>query len=367
MESALAGKNRLHHVDLLKSIAIWMVLVFHGTLYPNEVTPGMPLPQLLRFFSRTILSACVPLFFFVNGYLLLGRPMDLKKHTIKTGKLMAVTCFWILFLLAVLQYYFQEPVDWQELKGNVWELRAGWNNQLWYMGALMSVYLVFPLVKAAFDSNRACFYWFTAVMAWLAFGSKLFDLSVTVFDLVVKEEFWMHQNNLPVFQMFDPFSYMPGMGLAYFCLGGTAWAMEERLLRIPARWRNLGATLGLLICCGLLGVLGWRLSLYMKNGLWDVVWNGYDTVFTVGNVLCLYVLSLNLKREIPLLRRISANTLGIYLVHDLIHKLLCPAVVRIEGMRTLPGTLVYASVLLAVTLGVCMVLRKIPVVKHLVS
>ena len=366
MNSGMGVKKRLYHVDLLKSLAIWFVLMFHGTLYNNLVLPDMPVGDLLRYFTRTILSTCVPLFFFVNGYLLLGRPLDLKKHTIKTGKLMVLTCFWILFLLVVLQDYYQQPINWAELKEGVWNLRDGWNNHLWYMSALISIYLVFPLLKAAYDGNRGGFYWFTAVAVLAVFGSSLYDLCVTMFNLVVKKEFWIHQNNLPLFYQFQPFAYNTRMGLAYFCLGGVAWILEERLLKFPARWRNLIAASGLLLCCAMLGILGWRFSLY-RGWLWDVVWNGYNTVFTLGSVLCLYVLSLNLKRDVPILRWISANTLGIYLVHDLIHKAVGPAVTQVEAMCTLPGTVVYASALLMVTLGVCLVLKKIPVVKHLVS
>lgn len=366
MNSGPGMKKRLYHVDLLKSLAIWFVLMFHGTLYTNLVLPDMPVGELLRYFSRTILSTCVPLFFFVNGYLLLGRPLDLKKHTRKTVKLMVLTCFWILFLLVVLQDYYQQPIDWAELKEGVWNLRGGWNNQLWYLGVLIGIYLIFPLLKAAYDSNRGGFYWFTAAMALAVFGSSLYDLCVTMFNLVVKKEFWIYQNNLPVFYLFQPLAYNTKLGVAYFCLGGVALALEERLLDIPARWRNLAAASGLFLCCAMLGILGWRFSLYLK-GLWDVVWNGYNTVFTLGSVLCLYVLSLNLKRDIPVLRWISANTLGIYLVHDLIHKAIGPAVAQVESMRTLPGTVVYTLALLMLTLGICLVLKKIPVVKHLIS
>lgn len=366
MGSAMDTKKRLYHIDLLKTIAIYLVLMFHGTLYPNWVLPDMSLPHLLRYFTRTILATCVPLFFFVNGYLLMSRPLNLKKHTIKTGKLMFLTCFWILFLLFVLQHYYQEPIDWQATAQQVWNLKDGWNNQLWYLGTLVGIYLVFPLLKSTFDADRIRFYWFTAVMSILVFGSDLVDLGVTLFNLFVKKEFSLYYNNFPLFNQFHPFSYYTALGLAYFCIGGAAWSVEEQLLKIPVRWRNLGAAAGLLIFCSTFGILGWRFSLY-QGWIWDVVWNGYDMVFTLGNVLCLYVLSLNLKRDIPLVRVISANTLGIYLVHDLIHKWIGPPISQIDIMRTLPGTMLYAAGLLLLTLGVCLILKKIPLIKHLVS
>ena len=366
MPTGAPARKRLYHVDLMKSLAIYFVLAFHCTLYPNRIFPDMPLPLLLRYFSRTILSTCVPLFFFVNGYLLFGRPTNLKKHTFKTLKLMLVTCFWIVFLLAVMQYFHQEPISWQELKEDLWTLKDGWNNQLWFLGVLVGIYLVFPPLKAAFDTNRSSFYWFTAVLAVMVFGSNLYDHCMTVFNLLVKKEFWLYQNNLPVFSMFMPFTYLTKGGLAYFCLGGVAWALEERLLRFSALWRNLAAAAGMTGCCLILGILGWRYSLY-SNALWDVVWNGYFTVFTLGNVLGIYVLSLNLKRELPLLRQIAASSMGIYLVHDLVHKSIRPPLRPIEFLRTLPGSLLYAALVLLLTLGICRLLKKIPVIRQLIS
>ena len=366
MTPALGQTKRLPHVDLLKTLAIWFVVIFHGALYTVYITPDMPLPILLRYFSRPILSTCVPLFFFVSGYLMLGRPLNLKKHSIRTIKMMFITCFWIIFLLVFLQNYFDEPILWQELKEGIWDLKAGWNNQLWYMGALIGIYLIYPLLKTTYDSNRKNFFWFTFVIAFSVFGSNLLDLCVTLFNLFVNKEFFLFQNNLPIFNQFNPFTYSTRMGVAYFCIGGTAWALEAQLLKIPTRWRNLAATLGLLICCSMLGILGWRFSLYQK-ALWDTVWNGYITVFTLGSVLCLYVISLNLTRDIPILRCISANTLGIYLIHDLIHKHLFYFAAQHDFLCTLPGTLLYTTGLLMLTLGICMILKKIPLVKHLIS
>lgn len=364
MKSAAEGKARLNHIDLLKCLAIYLVLAFHGTLYNNLVYAGMPLTELLRYFFRAVLSTCVPLFFTVNGYLLLSRPMDLKKHTRKTLKMMLLTCFWMFFLLLVLQPYYQDYYSWESFWDTCWELRDGWNNQLWYLEILIGIYLIFPLLKTAFDRDRTSFYWFAVVAAVLAFGGRTIDLGVTVLRLLMRNEYAMYYNEFPLFSTFNPLS--SSMGLAYFCIGGVIWSVEGRLRQIPAKWRNLAAVTGLVLCCCIFGIMGWRFSLYRKK-VWDLVWNGYNTVFTLGSVLCLYVLSLNWQREAKLVRQISSNTLGIYLIHDLLHKLFTPYVTAFAPMRSLPGTLVYAAALLLVSLGVCLVLRKIPLVKHLIT
>lgn len=365
MESTVHSRNRLPHMDLLKCLAIFFVLVFHGTLYNPYVYPVMTTAALLRFLSRSILSTCVPLFFFVNGYLLLSHPTSLKKHSLKTLRLMAVTCFWVIFLLLVLQPYYGEYFTWETFRESCWQLKDGWNNHLWYMGTLIGLYLLFPLVKTTFDYNRPSFYWFTGVMVFLLLGCDSTDLGVTLYDLFVKKEFSLFYNDLPLFYMFNPFVSFITLGMTYFCLGGAACTLEEHLRKIPALWRNLAAAAGLFLCCGALGILSWRFSLYLGY-TWDPVWNGYDTVFTFGSVICLYLLSLNLKQDHALLRLISANTLGIYLMHDLFHKWLSAYTAPIPAMQTLSGTLLHSTIVLALSLLTCLVLKKLPLVRHLI-
>lgn len=359
-------KKRFAHVDLLKCLAIYFVLIFHGTLYNFAIWKNAPMLHVLRLFSRTILSTCVPLFFFVNGYLLLPKKLDLKRHTLRTGKLMLQTCFWMVFLRLILQPFYGEYYTWEQLKEICWQLKNGWNNQLWFLEVLIGIYLLFPLLKGAWDAGWKNFCWFAAVTALLVFGNDLTNMGMTLFNLFVKKEFYLYQNSLPVFYNFNPFNWKFLMGLAYFCLGGVAYLMEERLLRLPGKWRNAAAVVGMALCCFMLGMIGWRFTLYCKE-LWDVVWNGYSTVFTLGNVLALYVLSLNLKREIPLVRLISANTLGIYLIHDLIHKCLSGYATQFAFLRTVTGTMVYAAALLLISLGICLVLKKIPLIKYLIT
>ena len=365
MESAAPGRKLLPHIDLLKCLAMYFVLVFHGTLYDTTVYPNMSTAHVLRFFFRTILSTCVPLFFFVNGYLLLRHPMDLRRHAGKTLRLMLLTCFWMVFLLLVLQPYYGEFFSWEELMGSCWELKIGWNNQLWYLCTLVCVYFFFPLLKRTLDADKASFYWFTGIICVMLFGNLTTNLVMTVVNLLRDNTFALYNNNNPIFCLFTPFGYELGLGLSYFCLGGVVWTLEERIGRIPAKWRNGIAVVGLLVSCGVWGALGWRFSLYLKY-TWDVVWNGYGTVFTLCNVLCLYLLSLNYRGDGKLLRLISANTLGIYLIHDLLHKMIAPVVVRYAMMGTLPGTLIYAAGLLLISLGVCLVWKKIPLIRHLI-
>ena len=72
------------------------------------------------------------------------------------------------------------------------------------------------------------------------------------------------------------------------------------------------------------------------------------------------------KRDSVLLRTVSSNTLGIYLIHDVLNRILLPCFHSAVPLRTVWGTLVYALVLLTVCTALCLLIRKIPVLRKLI-
>lgn len=86
MKQSSISTDRWNYIDLMEFIGIFFVLIYHSTTYScSWIEDGTAL-SFLRYYLRTILSTCVPLFFFVNGYLLFNRSFNLKKHIIKNDK-----------------------------------------------------------------------------------------------------------------------------------------------------------------------------------------------------------------------------------------------------------------------------------------
>lgn len=79
----MENSKRLTYIDLLESIAIFFVLLYHSRLYATDFLSDSSISNYISYFSTTILSTCVPLFFFANGYLLFSKPFVLKKHIFK--------------------------------------------------------------------------------------------------------------------------------------------------------------------------------------------------------------------------------------------------------------------------------------------
>lgn len=109
---------------------------------------------------------------------------------------------------------------------------------------------------------------------------------------------------------------------------------------------------------------------HVCNNIWDVVWNGYDTVFTFINVICIFALCKEYNGRKSWFRKIiytiSVNTLGIYFIHVLFNQLIRPYVREIAFLSNIPGNIIFAHIILFISLFAVIIIKKIPVLKRLV-
>ena len=153
-------KKRIDYIDVLKFISIFCVVMTHGTTINYDFLENQNLYRYICYSFRPILSICVPLFFLVNGYLLFSKSLNLKKHIKKTIKLTILTVLWGVIMLIVLMPIKKEYLSIEKFIKYLWNFENGWVNTLWFMGALICIYSVFPLLKITFDNNKKCFIYF---------------------------------------------------------------------------------------------------------------------------------------------------------------------------------------------------------------
>lgn len=358
-------KTRFEHIDLLKTIAIFFVVVFHGSLYSVDLFSDKTVSNRILYYFNTILSTGVPLFFFVNGYLLLNRPLDLKKHIRKTTKLIVLVVLWALILMPIYVLLAREPFSIRTIVMSILNMSIPWAmNIYWFVGALVCIYIFFPALKALFDMNKRAFMIFTVACAFLTFGVVLINQLLGILSTVSRN--LPSTINYPLFTMFNPFFGNYGYTLVYFCAGGIFFEFEDSLIAISKGKRTAASATGILFSCFLLFVIGLYYSIRIDEEIWDVVWNGYQSVFTLINVICIYVLSLSFQKDIPLIREISRNTLGIYFIHELLIRSTRPWIFEISFLCNLPFNLVYAALIVILCMLLCLGLKKIPVLRNLV-
>lgn len=357
-------KQRLSSIDMMKTIAIFFVIIYHGALFSNDFLEKADLICYGRYYVRTILSTCTPLFFFVNGYLLFGKSFDLQKHVYKMVRLTALSVIWAIIALLFLQIIHDEYLSLIDFIKAIWHWKVGWINYLWYMGALVCIYVFFPLLKNAYDTSFKTFLYFTILCCLFTFGNAFLNHAGTVFSgLLLKEPVVFSGENF--FNIYNPFRGIHGFTFGYFCIGGVVHHFQSVIERINVRTRNLLAVLGIALSC--LGLF-WTGICYSKaeGSVWSVVWQGYDSIFTLINVLCIFILCLNWKKDSRMIREISGNTLGIYFIHYILISALRPQIQRYDFLSTFSFTVVFASVVLTASLMICLVMKKCPVLSKLI-
>ena len=358
-------KKRLSHVDLLESIAIFFVIMYHSTIYNFDITENESFMNYILYFGRTILSTCVPLFFFANGYLLFNKSFDLSKHIKKTLRLIFLTFFWTFFLMPIYMLMAGEPLRLNTIVFSILSLDISWSmNVFWFLGALVCMYILFPALKSLFDLNKKSFLFFTVACAVLTFGFVLGNQMLLFLGATVHHN--LPSLSQPLLTMFNPFRGSYGYSFVYFCVGGLIYTYEPKILTISKTKRNTISIISIFVSCTLLFFVGVFFTKFIDRKVWDVVWNGYDTVFTFFNVISIYVLCLNYTKECKFIKNISVNTLGIYFTHRLIIRPTRPLIKTQSYLCNLPVNLIYAFAIMGVCLLICLLLKKVPVLKKLI-
>lgn len=364
-EQKSINQSRQVSIDLLECIAILLVLVYHSTLYSYDIIYNPSLRHYVRYLFRTLLSPGVPLFFFANGFLLFNKKLNLKKHILKIIHLIMLCGIWGVVRILLLMPIENEFLSPKEIVNALWTWKFGWINSLWFLGALVCIYVIFPVLKVVYDNNRRVFYYFITMCTIFTFGNVLLNEIGTVFlTLVLNKTTTLQGFNF--FNMFNPFWGIYGYAFVYFCAGGCFGNIKDKIQHIESWKRNVITIFVMLICC--LGLWGMGICYSrVSSQMWDVVWSGYDTLFTFGNVICIFVLCLNLKKDNKIIHIISCNTLGIYFIHELIIHLTRKRIEQYDILCNVPFNILYAIIILVISLLIALMMKKIPLIRRLVS
>ena len=138
-----SNKKRYSYLDLLKCIAMYGVVFYHGAIPWLPVLTDTPM-SYVNYFIMAILSMSVPVFFFVNGFLMFGKNFDMKRHIKKTVHILCVAVIWGVLTTVFLMIIRGEYLGIRGLFQTLWQLKANWISHLWFLGILVCIYLIFP-------------------------------------------------------------------------------------------------------------------------------------------------------------------------------------------------------------------------------
>lgn len=149
-------KKRYANIDLLKTIAIIMVIALHSQLFITDFIKDNKISTYIQYFIR-ILCEGVAIFILVNGFLLINKKQfDFKKHLLKTLKIFAILVIWSIILTISIQLIYKEPLKIIGIIKNIFitDINNKYTGVLWFLQNLIALYLIYPVLKIVHDNDK---------------------------------------------------------------------------------------------------------------------------------------------------------------------------------------------------------------------
>jgi surface polysaccharide O-acyltransferase-like enzyme len=363
---AIPPKEKFDFIDLLKAIASYFVIIYHFNYIDIDFLKKAGAFQYFNYYITTILPICVPIFFLVNGALLLNkRELNIKRHILKIVDFVVLVIVWAVITYVIMSFLYHERIVLADIIKSIYILKQGWTNHLWFLEALVVLYIFYPLLYTAFNQNRIHFYFFFVCAAILTLGNTLIVDVATIISYV-SNQFTCKDLNKNFFSAFNTFQVLYGYSIVYFMLGGLMIYYKEHFnstrLRIIAAF-TIPLAMGLQFLFGVI-------TSKRQNEIWDCVWHGHDTLFTLLMVVSLFILLLRYKHQgLPgkIIAVIGQNSLGIYFLHIIVAELTSPILFSNTSANDFFTNGLRALLILAMSLIITIGMKKIPILKYLVS
>lgn len=289
-----------------------LVVLIHFTFY----TRSYPNTILGNLISITYVI-CVPLFFAVNGALVLPRPLNMKKHIKRLLTIIIVVEIWKVFAGFFFVFldgsYALTVKNWIVflLGGNLGNYPTGY---FWFMNALIAVYISLPVIKTVFDSqNHTSLYWLVGALTAFTVILNSLVVILQMLSTLTSHDLSHLLDSMQEFNLWGQYGYV----LLYFVAGGIL--SRESYQPESKKLNRLSTPLSLAIvaiCYAL--TFGIQRYQHVLNATNFTVNYGYFLLPTlIAALLILRMLipmhtSNRIRRVITFL---GANTFGVYMLH----------------------------------------------------
>lgn len=338
---------RKYGLDICRIFACMMVVMIHTVMLFWEFDPNSPTWAVYNLIAVAI-RCSVPLFFMISGALLLDRDdFDFGKHLHRMLHLLELYLAWAIICGGIDSFFLHVWFKAFELD----KLLLMGYYHLWYLPATLVCYAFIPFIRCAVKGDKF---------------EPRFALAVILYVVVV----WNISLLSSMFKDAEWLSLLSGR----FALGFTRYLVYTLLGWFLYEYRLIGKKLALLgvLAASIVLLYAWINRQY-SIGVGEPSTLYYDYMSPAMILLSAFVFSLCLQVEklprklCPLVEELSACTLGIYLVHPLFISALKSLHLDFTQFNTfLFFPACYISFVL-LSLLTSFVLRRIPIVKKLVS
>ena len=362
--------SRNYGLDILKIIAICLVCSYHFSILGATFLPidNYTIGNIAYNLINMVNSMCIPIFFMVNGALLLNKEVYIKKHIKKS--IVLLFSFFVWRIITILIIAVHNNVDFSQMTigtiVNSFFLLEDFPtvdlSHLWFIPTLLSLYTIYPFFSFAFfkeDKKINYIYFFVLLLfVFMLIGGDAYYIQHIVF-----KEVKLNFDNL---DKFFPFDQNRCGYIFYFLLGGVFVKNKEKLMKIKFR---------ILVPTFLLGLTMLFTYKHFQPGLWDYVFGGYNLLPTILMTSSLFAVCLKIPNEKIEKRKylskpiklVGSNTITIYYTHWIVgYTIFITNLYPHVGQGFINNSIkVFAFVIIGTICGA--ILRKIPIIKLLVN
>ena len=329
-------KTRNINLDLIKVLACIGVVLLHTTMIGFKDTGSWNLLAYLYYLG----TYSIPLFFMVNGYLLLGKRNITYSYILEKVKWILITVSsWTTIVWLLKRDFAVNPV--KKIIGSM--VQKGYFFQFWFFGALILIYLCLPILKKFLNSKRSYLY----ILSLLISIGLIFELT----NIIIQTPLQSY-----VIQTFRLWTWF-----FYYILGGLIAQFDKEFIKNGfKRWMKIVAVLLLLIT----PVILFFLAKTIYHNLFAEYF--YDILFVkiVSLGVFLTILTLSLKEsKYKWIVFLSNQTMGVFIVHTYVMKVL----EKLLGFTYTGVYLLFPIFTLCISLIVVSLLMKIPYFNRIVK
>lgn len=343
-------KERNYRYDVIKVLSTFMVCFYHLKIIDMGHFSGEGFVPSVGRLLTNFCAMSVPLFFMVNGAIMLQKSLTVKKVFLRAVKIIFLYFFWMIIIDFATEAFFDHSVD---MSVQAIFSRGKYTTHLWFLLTLAILTLSIPVVRWCNEKNK--------IIIWIAF-ILLLIYPFTYNYAIIFGNVW----NISFLKGLSRTGVGTMYSFAYFWLGKVLAGVVDCAEKNRTKIKALSA-----ICC----ISGWILvtaeGMFWTN--WEgVVFDGVNSSFPTLGALLMAVgtfLMICMQKNVTnkhicrFLTFLSTNMLGIYIFHYVFTE-------RIEQLVTSDVSVLWASLIcvaiILITAAATAICKKIPLLKSLV-
>ena len=329
-------KIRNTNLDLLKIMACIGVVLLHTTMPGFKETGSWDYLTYLYYLG----TYSIPLFFMVNGYLLLGKNGISYSYILQKIKWILVTVsIWTLIIWIYKRDFSENPI--KKVLGSL--LQRGYFFQFWFFGALILIYLCLPILKKFLKSKKR----YLLILSVLVIIGLVVELTNILLQMPVQ---------VYVIQTFRLWTWF-----FYYILGGFLAQFSLDTLKKCFRSWMKEITVVLLFASPLILFM---LAKYIHHNLFAEYF--YDNllvkVISLGLFLTLFTLTIDASK-FRMIYLLSVQTMGVFIIHTYVMEIWQ----KLIGCNIVGAYLFFPVFTLMISFLISMTLMKIPYINRIVK